>query len=138
MPRAAVSERQVINMPNDPLFNCMRALYDLLLYIDNELADLNEKLALENHLSECAPCTEELEHEKAVVQHLKRALSSECQESAPNDLNERIAHQTAVLASQMSGPQIITEIRTTETTIIGDTVIEIETHEIRRDFPPLN
>jgi hypothetical protein len=130
--------------PNDPLFNCMRALHDLLLYIDNELADLNERLALENHLSECQPCNSEMEHEKAVVFQLKKALSNECQESAPNDLNERIAHQTAALASQMVGPQIITEILTTETTIIGDTIIEIqtheviETHEIPRDFPPLN
>ena len=123
---------------SDSMFNCMRALHDLLLYIDNELADLNEKLALESHLSECPPCQEELEHEKAVVLQLKRALSNECQESAPNELNDRIAHQTALLAAQMNGPQIITEIRTTETTIIGDTVIEIETHEIRRDFPPLN
>lgn len=125
-------------MPNDPLFDCVRALHDLLLYIDNELADLNEKVAFESHLSECQPCNSELEHERAVVLHLKEALSSECCESAPTELNQRIAHQTATLASQMVGPQIITEIRTTETTIIGDTVIEIETHEIRRDFPPLN
>jgi hypothetical protein len=127
---------------NDPLFNCVRALHDLLLYIDNELADLNEKIALENHLSSCAPCHSEMEHEKAVVLQLKQALSSECQESAPNELNEAIAHQTALLAAQMSqftGPQIITEIRTTETTVLEDgTLIEIETHEIRRDFPPLN
>jgi anti-sigma factor RsiW len=128
-------------MTYDPLFNCVRALHDLLLYIDNELADLNERLALENHLATCQPCHSEMEHEKAVVLHLKQALSKECQESAPSELNNRIAEQTAALAAQMnamSGPQIITEIRTTETTIIGDTVIEIETHEIRRDFPPLN
>ena len=129
-------------MSNDPLFNCVRALHDLLLYIDNELADLNEKIALENHLSSCEPCHNEMEHEKAVVLQLKQALSSECQESAPNELNEAIAQQTALLAAQMSqftGPQFITEIRTTETTVLEDgTLIEIETHEIRRDFPPLN
>jgi hypothetical protein len=129
-------------MSNDPLFNCVRALHDLLLYIDNELADLNEKIALENHLSSCEPCHNEMEHEKAVVSHLKQALSKECRESAPEELNEAIAHQTAVLASQLgqfSGPQIITEIRTTERTVLEDgTFIEIETHEIRRDFPPLN
>jgi len=125
-------------MANDPLFDCVRALHDLLLYIDNELADLNEKVALENHLSSCQPCAKEMEHERAVVNHLKEALTSECCESAPTELNQKIAHQTATMASQMVRPQIITEIRTTETTIIGDTVIEIETHEIRRDFPPLN
>ncbi|MEN9735633.1 MAG: hypothetical protein RL129_343 [Actinomycetota bacterium] len=125
-------------MSNDPLFNCMRALQEMLLYIDNELADLNQKLALENHLEECQPCHSELEHEMAVIAQLKKSLSNECSEAAPNELNDRIAQQTAFLAAQMNGPQIITEIRTTETTIIGDTVIEIETHEIRRDFPPLN
>ena len=125
------------NIPNDPLFDCVRALHDLLLYIDNELSDLNEKLAFESHIDSCKPCHSEMEHEKAVVLHLKQSLSAECNETAPDDLNARIAHQTALLAAQMV-PQIITEIHTTETTIIGDTVIEIETHEIRRDFPPLN
>jgi hypothetical protein len=126
------------NINNDPLFDCVRALHDLLLYIDNELSDLNEKVAFENHIDGCQPCHAEMEHEKAVVLHLKQALTNECNESAPKDLYDAIAHQTALLAASMSGPQIITEIHTTETTIIGDTVIEIETHEIRRDFPPLN
>lgn len=129
-------------MSNDPLFNCVRALHDLLLYIDNELSDFNEKIAFENHLTSCKPCLNELEHEKAVVSHLKQALSNECRESAPEELNEAIAHQTAVLASQLgqfAGPQIIIETRTTERTVLEDgTFIEIETHEIRRDFPPLN
>jgi len=129
-------------MSNDPLFNCVRALHDLLLYIDNELSDLNEKIAFENHLSTCEPCHNEMEHEKSVVLNLKEALSKECREPAPDELNEAIAHQTAVLATQLgqfAGPQIITEIRTTERTVLEDgTFIEIETHEIRRDFPPLN
>jgi hypothetical protein len=128
-------------MARDPLFDCVRALQEMILYIDNEIADLNEKLALEHHLDECQPCHSELEHERFVIQSLKRNLTNECCEEAPSDLNEKIAAQTAALAAQiaaLSGPQIITEIHTTETTIIGDTVIEIETHEIRRDFPPLN
>jgi hypothetical protein len=52
-------------------------------------------------------------------------------------LQSRIAKQTALLASQMFSPtQVITEYRRTETTINGETHIEIETtHEIRRDFP---
>ena len=128
-------------MARDPLFDCVRALSELILYIDNEIADLNEKLALEHHLGECVPCQSEMEHERFVIQALKSNLSRECCEAAPEELNARISNQTAALAAQiaaLNAPQIITEIRTTETTIIGDTVIEIETHEIRRDFPPLN
>jgi hypothetical protein len=78
-----------------------------------------------------------MEHERQVLARMKSLLADECCEQAPEDLQSRIAKQTALLASQMFSPtQVITEYRRTETTINGETHIEIETtHEIRRDFP---
>ena len=63
--------------------------------------------------------------------------------SAPTTLQEQIAHELHRLQlEQLAGftqTEIIRSYRRTEITIDGETQIEIETsHEIRRDFPPLN
>ena len=117
--------------------DCESILQALFLFIDNEISDLSQAQALQLHLQQCPPCQVEMEHESRVINQLKRLLASSCCESAPEDLNRRIAAQTALLAAQMSNPtQVITEYRRTETTINGETLIEIQTtHEIRRDFP---
>lgn len=119
------------------LMECNQVLHALVLFIDNEIEDKNEIQTFESHLAQCPPCLKEMEHERAVLNRMKSLLSNECCEPAPEELHERIAKQTALLASQMFSPtQIITEYRRTETTINGETLIEIETtHEIRRDFP---
>ncbi len=117
--------------------DCENVLQTLILFLDNEISDVNQAQALEIHLQQCQPCQVEMEHESRVINQLKNLLASNCCESAPEELNRRIAAQTALLAAQMSNPtQVITEYRRTETTINGETLIEIETtHEIRRDFP---
>jgi hypothetical protein len=117
--------------------NCESMMQALILFIDNELSDVNEAQALQLHLQQCPPCQVEMEHESRVINQLKNLLAASCCESAPEELNRRIAAQTALLAAQMSNPtQVITEYRRTETTINGETLIEIQTtHEIRRDFP---
>ena len=119
------------------LMECNQVLHALVLFIDNEIEDQNEVQTFESHLAQCPPCLREMEHERAVLNRMKNLLSNECCEPAPDELHERIAKQTALLASQMFSPtQIITEYRRTETTINGETLIEIDTtHEIRRDFP---
>ncbi|MEI7930750.1 MAG: hypothetical protein WCH97_04460 [Actinomycetes bacterium] len=116
---------------------CNEVLLALVLFIDNEIEDVNEVETFESHLAQCPQCLHEMEHERAILNRMKNLLSAECCEPAPEELHERITKQTALLASQMFSPtQIITEYRRTETTINGETLIEIETtHEIRRDFP---
>ena len=116
---------------------CNEVLLALVLFIDNEIEDVNEVQTFESHLAQCPQCLHEMEHERAVLNRMKNLLSAECCEPAPEELHERITKQTALLASQMFSPtQIITEYRRTETTINGETLIEIETtHEIRGDFP---
>ncbi len=116
---------------------CNDVLQALVLFIDNEISDANRVQTFELHLQGCQPCYSEVEHERQVLTRMKAVLTQECCEEAPEDLRTRIAGQTALLAAQMSSPtQIITEYRRTETTINGETHIEIETtHEVWRDFP---
>ena len=116
---------------------CNEFLYSLFLFIDNEIKDEGRVQSIELHLQHCPPCLTEMEREREILVQMKELLVKECQEAAPENLNDRIAQQTALLASQMYSPtQTITEYRRTETTINGETHIEIETsHEIRREFP---
>ena len=116
---------------------CNEVMHALILFIDNEMQDEIQVQTFQGHFEECPQCLTEMEHERQVLTRMKALLSDECCEQAPDDLQSRIAKQTALLAAQMFSPtQIITEYRRTETTFNGETHIEIETtHEIRRDFP---
>jgi mycothiol system anti-sigma-R factor len=116
---------------------CSDVMLALILFIDDEFHDEIQVETFQTHFQQCPECLSEMEHERQVLTRMKSLLTDECCEQAPEDLNSRIAQQTALLASQMFSPtQIITEYRRTETTINGETHIEIETtHEIRRDFP---
>lgn len=116
---------------------CNEVMRAVILFIDNEIHDDNQVQTFQSHFQQCPECLTEMEHERQVLTRMKSLLSDECCEQAPDELQRRIAQQTALLAAQMFSPtQIITEYRRTETTINGETHIEIETtHEIRRDFP---
>ena len=116
---------------------CNEVMHALILFIDNEIQDEIQVQIFQSHFEECLQCLTEMEHERQVLTRMKSLLADECCEQAPEDLQARIAQQTALLAAQMFSPtQIITEYRRTETTFNGETHIEIETtHEIRRDFP---
>ena len=116
---------------------CNEIMHALILFIDNEIHEETQVQSFQSHFQKCPQCLNEMERERQVLTRMKFLLADECCEPAPNELQERIAKQTALLASQMFSPtQIITEYRRTETTINGQTHIEIETtHEIRGDFP---
>ena len=116
---------------------CNEVMHALILFIDNEIQDEIQIQIFQSLFEACLQCLTEMEHERQVLTRMKSLLADECCEQAPEDLQARIAQQTALLASQMLSPtQIITEYRRTETTFNGETHIEIETtHEIRRDFP---
>ena len=116
---------------------CREVLSSVIFIVEGEQQALPQADAISSHLSTCAPCSAEVAHERLMHQMLQDVLKRSCDEQAPEDLQSRIAAQTALLASQMFSPtQVITEYRRTETTINGETHIEIETtHEIRRDFP---
>ena len=112
----------------------------LVLFIDNEIEDSAVFNQIAFHLQECESCRMQLETERRALNLMRTLLTRSCCETAPETLQDRIAHQLHQLQLQeLAGygqTEIITQYRRTEITIDGETQIEIETsHEIRRDFP---
>jgi mycothiol system anti-sigma-R factor len=115
----------------------------LVPFIDNQIEDSAVFNTIAFHLQDCASCREQLEVERRTITVIRALLTRSCCETAPTTLQEQIAHELHRLQlEQLAGftqTEIIRSYRRTEITIDGETQIEIETsHEIRRDFPPLN
>jgi len=124
------------------LIPCERVLPNIVLYIDHEIFDNQELSAVEIHFGECDPCRGQMEKENAALKLMRNLLCNAMNESAPEELNQRINQQTEDLYNQMlqeGDSDQITEITYTQTTYTeftsdGATQIEI-TSEIRRQFP---
>ena len=124
------------------LIPCERVLPNIVLYIDHEIFDNQELSAVEIHFGECDPCRGQMEKENATLKLMRNLLCNAMNESAPEELNQRITQQTEDLYNQMlqeGDSDQITEITYTQTTYTeftsdGATQIEI-TSEIRRQFP---
>ncbi|CAB4902890.1 unannotated protein [freshwater metagenome] len=124
------------------LIPCERVLPNIVLYIDHEIFDNQELSAVEIHFGECDPCRGQMEKENATLKLMRNLLCNAMNESAPEELNQRINQQTEDLYNQMlqeGDSDQITEITYTQTTYTeftsdGATQIEI-TSEIRRQFP---
>lgn len=119
---------------------CENCRESLVLFIDNEIEDSAVFNQIAFHLQECEPCRIQLDTERRALNLMRTLLTRSCCETAPETLQDRIAHQLHQLQLQelagYSQTEIITQYRRTEITIDGETQIEIETsHEIRRDFP---
>jgi mycothiol system anti-sigma-R factor len=122
--------------------DCQQVMQAFVLLIDNEITEPTMANAIQTHFQVCPPCEAEFEHERHIISMMKNLLANECCESAPQELIDRLAAQTAFLAAQMAGEptagsatQFITSYSRTEITIDGETTIEIETsHEIRHEF----
>ena len=124
------------------LIPCEQVLPNIVLYIDHEIFDDQQLSDVEIHFGECPPCRTQMEQENTALVLLRNLLCNTLNESAPEELNERINQQTQDLYNQMMQQdqnQGITEITYTQTTYTeittdGATQIEI-TSEIRRQFP---
>lgn len=117
---------------------CASCQGSLALFIDNEIEDSATFNAIAFHLQECASCQARFEFERRSLNLIRSLLTRSCCETAPQSLQEQIAHQLHQLElAQMAGyTEIITQYSRTEITIDGETQIEIETsREIRRDYP---
>ncbi|CAB4530038.1 unannotated protein [freshwater metagenome] len=145
---------------NQNKVNCDQALAFITLILDDETSavidisqDFNSEFgeSLTIHFQECSPCESEMAHEREVLNTLKKYMTNECCEQAPEELQQRLHEQTELLAAQMAAqagfaglnlgglPGVSTQVTTTysrtEITIDGETHVEIETsHEIRHDF----
>ena len=120
--------------------HCQECQDSLLVFIDNEIEDSAVFNQIAFHLQECSVCRSRMELERQAMNIVRTLLTRACCETAPETLQQRVAHQIHELeALDLSGftqTEIITQYRRTEITVDGATQIEIETsHEIRRDFP---
>lgn len=64
---------------------CRRALENLYIAIDNELANADIE-TIERHLAECAPCLSEYDVERII----KKIVARSCHEHAPEPLRARV------------------------------------------------
>ena len=77
---------------------CSDVMLALILFIDDEIHDEIQVETFQTHFQQCPQCLSEMEHERQVLTRMKSLLADECCEQAPEDLNSRIAQQTALLA----------------------------------------
>ena len=140
--------------------DCNSIYTNILLFIDNELAEPNvQELTL--HVDRCPECSSALEMERANLVALKRLLSGACNEQVSSLFQDQILEQIHHIAEEQvqaeaqanafgnpfanpfasfTGQGIQTVITTSfsHTQIIenGGVHIQIETtHEIREEFP---
>lgn len=107
---------------------CSEVLSEVALLIDGEINEPGKINTIEHHFEECAPCCEEMKHERRMHDLLHDVLTRSCMEQAPQDLRDRIALQLEAL--HHSGVDLITEFRRTEISIQVDDFGQIEHHEI--------
>ena len=107
---------------------CNEVLNSVGLLIDGEIHEISQIHSIEIHFEECAPCREEMEHERRLHQMLHEMLSRSCHESAPQELHDQIAHQLATL--KQGPPDFVTEYRRTDISIQVDEFGNVERHEI--------
>ena len=107
---------------------CVDVLNAVVLLIDGEIEESSKVHAIEVHLQECPPCQSEMDHERRMHQLLHDILTRSCCETAPQELHDQIAMQTAAMRQQTT--EIFTEFRMTEISIQVDDFGQIEHREI--------
>ena len=127
----------MVAMPELNTLPCDQIRQTLVLYIDHELPSEQEYQVYQFHFQQCPPCNEVMVHESAVLSMMQNLLRSTCNETAPDDLHERIRQQTEELAGQSQVQFFSTSTTITNFTFDGTTSIQVTqefTHEIRHDF----
>jgi len=108
---------------------CGDVLASVVFIIEGELNENPQTDAISNHITTCAPCAAESEHERAMHQMLQDVLKRSCNEQAPEDLHESIHRQ---LRAQMAGaPSVVTQFSMTEISIEIDEFGNVEHREIQ-------
>lgn len=108
---------------------CGEVLSSVIFIIEGELDQIPQRSAIEEHISNCLPCTAEIAHERAMHDLLQETLRRSCNERAPEDLHEALHRQ---LRAQMSGTtEVVTQFSMTEISIEIDEFGNIEHREIQ-------
>ena len=110
---------------------CGDVLASVIFIIEGELQEIPQAEAISSHITTCAPCAAEIEHERAMHQMLQDVLKRTCDEQAPEDLHQSIHRQ---LRAQMAGAgttEVVTQFSMTEISIEIDEFGNVEHREIQ-------
>ncbi len=110
---------------------CGDVLASVIFILVGELQEIPQAEAISSHITKCAPCDAEIEHERAMQQMLQDVLKRTCDEQAPEALHQRIHRQ---LRAQMAGAgttEVVTQFSMTEISIEIDEFGNVEHREIQ-------
>lgn len=107
---------------------CGDVLSSVIFIIEGELEQLPQRSAIEEHITNCLPCTAEIAHERAMHDLLQETLRRTCNERAPEDLHDAIHRQ--LRAQMVGGTEVVTQFSMTEISIEIDEFGNIEHREI--------
>ena len=104
----------------------------LVPFIDNQIEDSAVFNEIAFHLQDCDECRTQLELERRTIDVLRALLARTCCETAPQTLQERIAHQLHLIQlQQMAGysqTEIITQYRRTEKLLMVRLRLRLKLH----------
>jgi predicted anti-sigma-YlaC factor YlaD len=109
---------------------CGDVLASVIFIVEGELHEIPQADAITEHLTICAACAAEIEHERTMHQMLQDVLKRSCDEQAPEDLHQSIHRQ---LRAQMAGAttEVVTQFSMTEISIEIDEFGNVEHREIQ-------
>jgi mycothiol system anti-sigma-R factor len=116
---------------------CNDVQQTIFLFIDHELPSEEHYPIFEIHFQQCPPCHELLEHERAALIMMQNLLRGTCNESAPQELHDRIRATIDGLGNT-TAVEFFSQTTYTEITFDGTTSISVTqefTQEIRHEFP---
>lgn len=111
---------------------CRDVLSSVIFIIEGELETVPHAAAINSHLSLCAPCTAEIEHERLMHQLLQNVLKRSCDEKAPEDLHQSIHRQIREQVGNFAGAtEVVTQFSMTEISIEIDEFGNVAHREIQ-------
>jgi mycothiol system anti-sigma-R factor len=111
---------------------CSEVLSSVIFIIEDELETVPQAAQINSHLTHCAPCTAEIEHERLMHQMLAEVLKRSCNEQAPEELRQNIHRQIREqMGSYAGATEVVTQFSMTEISIEVDEFGNIEHREIQ-------
>ena len=111
---------------------CSEVLSSVIFIIEDELETVPQAAQINSHLTHCAPCTAEIEHERLMHQMLADVLKRSGNEQAPEELRQNINRQIREQLGNYAGAtEVVTQFSMTEISIEVDEFGNIEHREIQ-------
>jgi mycothiol system anti-sigma-R factor len=110
---------------------CGDVLASVVFIIEGELQEIPQADAIQSHITTCAACTAEIEHERLMQQMLQDVLKRSCDEQAPEDLHQSIHRQLRAQMAGLGTTEVVTQFSMTEISIEIDEFGNVEHREIQ-------